>query len=287
MKKNTHKEFIISSEPFLPELLSGLLWELETEGIVEDENSLKLYANEKSDVNVKSIEILLNRMIEEKLILSFNIIESSIENKNWNEEWEKGITPIEVTDKIVIKPSFKQYDEKKGQIIITIDPKMSFGTGEHQTTKLVLQLLENYTPLKGKILDVGTGTGILAIAAIKLGAKSALAIDNDEWCIENAEENILMNDVNHSCKFSLAEINNINEYDFDLIIANIQKNVLIEIAPEIKKHLKVNGYIILSGLLIQDENDILDIYGKLGFAIIDKKQMDEWIAMILQLNKQP
>lgn len=284
MKKSLHKEYIISPQPFLPEIVSSLLWELEPEGIVEEETLLRVYVKNDSCIEVKSIEILLNRLVEEKLLNSFNISESLIENKNWNEEWEKSIEPIEVTERIVIKPSFKNYEGKIGQIIITIDPKMSFGTGEHQTTKLVIQLLEKFVEKDAKVLDIGTGTGVLAIASIKLGAKSALAIDNDEWCIENAEENILLNDVNESCKFSLSEITDVNEFDFELIIANIQKNVLVDIATSIKERTKKNGLLILSGLLIQDEKDIVDVYSKLGFSFLEVKQMDEWISLVFRLS---
>ncbi len=278
-----YKEFTVTAEPFIPELLSSILWDLEINGINEEVNCLKVFAGEENPISVEDISNQIQKLADQKMILSFNVEENLFEDKNWNEEWEKGIKVIEVSDKVVIKPTFRDYNQKPGQIVITIDPKMSFGTGEHQTTKLVLQLLENNVAESAKVLDVGSGTGVLAIASIKFCAASAVAIDNDEWCFENAKENCQLNSVQNEVEVKLGEIKNINEKDFDLILANIQKNVLLIIAEEIKAHLKSNGKVILSGLLYSDEEDILKKYISLGFKLLEKKQMDEWIALVLTL----
>ncbi len=157
---------------------------------------------------------------------------------------------------------------------------MSFGTGEHQTTKLVLNELEKEIKGDEKVLDVGSGTAILSIAAIKLGAKQAVAIDNDEWCYDNAWENAEQNLVVNNIEIKTGEIKDIEEKDFDLIIANIQKNVLLEIVVEIAKRIKPKGKIILSGLLETDEKDIKEKYEQLGFELTNKNQMDEWIVLV-------
>ena len=140
----TYKQFDISSTPFDPDILSGLLWQLDIQGITENELSLTVYANEDSNVSKTELQFFLNSIKEQILIESFSVAESSIEEKNWNEDWEKSIDVIEVNDKIAIKPSFKEYSPKENQLVITIDPKMSFGTGDHETTKLVLGLMEKY-----------------------------------------------------------------------------------------------------------------------------------------------
>jgi ribosomal protein L11 methyltransferase len=164
------KEFIITAEPFIPEILSGALWQLDINGINEDVNCLKVFADGKSKINSKEISSALQKLIEHKMLINFNVEEYLIEDKNWNEEWEKNTNVIEATERIIIKPTFRNYDKKEGQIIITIDPKMSFGTGEHQTTKLMLKLIEKNIQKNMKVLDVGTGTGVLAIASVLLGA---------------------------------------------------------------------------------------------------------------------
>jgi ribosomal protein L11 methyltransferase len=283
MKMKRYKEFIVTTNPFLPEIISGLFWQFNISGIVEEDNYLRIFTNELPGPDAGTISGMLKALIDQKIISGFSLEENIIKDKNWNEEWEKNINVVEVSDKIVIKPSFRKYRRKPGQIIITIDPKMSFGTGSHQSTKLALQLLEKYIVKGAKILDVGSGTGILSIASIKLGANSATAIDNDEWCYENGIENCSLNDVSSSIKVLVGEITNISENDFDLILGNIQKNVLIDIAEEIRNRTKKGGVVILSGLLFTDEEDIINKFSSLQFKMVERKQMDEWIALALRI----
>jgi ribosomal protein L11 methyltransferase len=278
-----YKEFNITAEPFIPEILSGLMWELDITGINEEVNCIKVFAAEESKISVEKISNQLKKLVVEKMIFNFSIEENLIEDKNWNEEWEKSVRVIEVSEKLVIKPTFKDYKSKPGQIIITIDPKMSFGTGEHQTTKLVLQFLEENVINGIKVLDIGSGTGVLAIAAVKLGAKSAIAVDNDEWCYENGKENCGLNLVDKEVNVKLGEVKDIPENNFDLITANIQKNILLDIAEEIKNKLNRGGLLILSGLLFNDEQDIVKKYSSMNFELVEKKSLDEWIALKMRL----
>ena len=274
------KEFTIISNPFIPDIVSGFLWELNISGINEEDDALIIFADAKDELTKEEIHNQLQKLIDNKIINSFEIEEKIIEDKDWNEEWEKGLNIVEVSDKIIIKPSFKDYENKENKIVITIDPKMSFGTGEHETTKLIVQFLEKYIRKGMKILDVGTGTGILSILSIKLGAKSVYAIDNDEWCFENAQENSQLNNVNDKIDIRFSEIPEVLEKDFDLILANIQKNVLLNISSEIVKRLSKNGFVILSGLLIEDEKDIVEQYKEL--KLVDCKTMGEWLALVFK-----
>ena len=279
MKK--YKEFLITAEPFNSELLSGVLWESNISGINEEVNCIKVFSDDLS-LSIEELKDRLQKLKNEKLLFSFTIEENIYENKNWNEEWEQSINVIEVTNKIVIKPTFRDYNSKAGQVVLTIDPKMSFGTGEHQTTKLVLMLLEKYTSSGARVLDVGSGSGILAIASIKLGARYAKALDIDEWCFDNAVENSKLNNVSDSIEVIKGEITDIKESDFDMILANIQKNILIDIAPEIYNRLKPGGITILSGLLDYDEADIKTEFTALGLSFLEIKSLDSWIALVFQ-----
>ena len=279
MKK--YKEFLITAEPFNSELLSGVLWESNIIGINEEVNCIKVFTDDLS-LSLNELRDRLQSLKNENLLSSFTIEENIFENRNWNEEWEQSINVIHVTDKIVIKPTFRNYNAQSGQIVLVIDPKMSFGTGEHQTTKLILMLLEKYTMPGARILDVGSGSGILAIASIKLGARHAIAVDIDEWCFDNAIENSKLNNVNDSVEVLQGEINDIKESGFDLILANIQKNILLEIAPEIYSRLKLGGTVILSGLLDYDEADIKSDFSALGLSFLETKKLDSWIALVFQ-----
>ena len=281
---HNHKKFAVSFRPFAADLVSGLLWELDIEGITEAYNYLEVFTLDTSDITIEKISHILDKFVAENILEFYDLKESIVESKNWNEEWEKSINVVHISDKIVIVPSFKNYTPKKNQIVITIDPKMSFGTGEHQTTKLVLSLCEKYVKPNDKVLDVGSGTGVLAIGAVKLGAGSALGIDNDEWCELNGNENIELNKVHDKAEIRLAEIDDIYETGFDLILANINKHILLDINEKLKQKIKPGGRLILSGLLIDDEEEIKKSYLPIGFKLLEKTIMDEWIALVYQFN---
>jgi len=273
----------IYTQPFDPELLSGLMWEFEITGLLENDDHISVFTSDNSSANEELFSFALMKLKNEKLIESFRMEKEILEDKNWNEIWEQSREVIRVSDKIVIKPTFKEYSAKPDEIVLTIDPKMSFGTGEHQTTKLILRLLEKIVKPGMKVLDVGSGTGVLAIASVKLGASRAVAVDFDEICLENCKENCVLNGVVNSVQILTGEIDDVIEKDFDLILANIQKNVLLEIADKIKSKLKSSGIVILSGLLESDKDAIEKKYHLLGFKTKFVETSDEWIAIVLKL----
>ncbi|MBK7980520.1 MAG: 50S ribosomal protein L11 methyltransferase [Ignavibacteriae bacterium] len=276
-----YKQFIIKADPFNIDLLSGNLWNLEILGINEYDNYLTAFVYEDSELDIEKIEVSLNELKRQNLLNYFSVEVENVEGKNWNEEWEKKINVIEVTEKLVIKPTFKEYNAKPGQIILTIDPKMSFGTGEHQTTKIVLRLLEKYADNKKLVLDLGSGTGILGIAASKLGAENVICIDNDEWCYINAQENIERNEVKN-VEIINGEIDKVKELKFDLVVANINKHILLSIYNQIKNVCVENCILILSGLLESDYDEIKKQYTQIGFTALEFLQQDEWIGIVFK-----
>jgi len=273
----------IYTQPFDPEVISGLMWEFEITGLLEDDDHITIFTSDVSSSNEEQFNFALIKLKNEKLIESFRIEKEIFEDKNWNDLWEKSREVIRISDRIVIKPTFKEYSANPDEIVLTIDPKMSFGTGEHQTTKLILRLLEKYLKQGIKVLDVGSGTGILAIASLKLGASRAVAVDFDEICLENCKENCVLNGVVKSVHMLTGEIDDVSENDFELILANIQKNVLLEIAEKIKSKLKPGGTVILSGLLEADKSALEKKYHSLGFDTKCVDRIDEWIAIVLML----
>ena len=283
-KEKNFNVFRITSTPFRPELMSGLLWELDLEGITEEDNFILVYTDEGINITSEKIEQLLNGLVNEGFLEKFTIEKNTVENKNWNEIWEKSREVIRISDKIVIKPTFKEYIPQTNELVLTIDPKMSFGTGEHQTTQLVLNLLERYVKPGMKVLDVGSGTGVLAITAVKLGAASAVAVDNDGWCYENCKENAELNNVSNSIKIITGDIKNVDEKGFDLVLANIQKNILLEILDDLKMKIKENGILILSGLLLKDEEEIMISYSDSGFTFEEESVKDDWISLVFNFN---
>ena len=271
----------IYCQPFNAELISGIMWDFDITGLMEDDDHISVFTSGSSKDCEEQFHQALMKIQKDNLISSFKIEKEILEDQNWNRLWEKSREVIRVSDRIIIKPTFKDYLAKANEIVLTIDPKMSFGTGEHQTTKMMLRALEKIVKPGMNVLDVGSGTGILSIAAVKLGAKKVVAVDFDEICLENCKENCVINEVVSSVEIITGEIDDVVEKDFDLILANIQKNVLLEIAEQIKERIKQNGIVILSGLLESDREAIEKKYHSLGFKTLYIDQMDEWIAITL------
>lgn len=212
-----------------------------------------------------------------------------LEVKDWNAAWEASIEPLRVTDELVISPSWKlEVAQKLGaKYLIEIDPKMSFGTGHHETTRLCLKAIETIDVSGKSVLDIGTGSGILAIYTLLRGANHATGIDTDSWSIENVEENRLLNkipsDVFLVKQGTLAEVGLATE-KFDIILANIHRNILIEIATEISLRSKKHTMLVLSGLLTYDAEEVTKRYETAGFELLDQLRENEWIALVMRYS---
>ncbi len=275
-------KFLVKTEPFNPELLSGILWDLEILGIEENDNFLSVYVKKSSHIKKETIEKSLEKLKSENVIENFLVSEEEVENKNWNEEWEKKQEIIKVPPRIIIRPSFKKYEPEKNEIVIIINPKMSFGTGKHETTRLMLEMLQKYIRPNDKVLDVGSGTGVLAIAAAKMSAGRVIAIDNDEWCYINGIENVQINNVSDKVEIQHTEIDSITNLKFDLVLANINKNILLSIQKELARTTNKSGRLILSGILNSDESELIRTFENYSFNLLDVKRLNEWSALTFE-----
>jgi len=211
-----------------------------------------------------------------ELFPSLIYTKSIVENINWNQQWEESFEPVLVNDFVAIRAGFHQaIDHVEHEIVIT--PKMSFGTGHHATTYLMVQQMQGIDFNGKTVLDFGTGTGILAILAEKLGAAKVVAIDNDEWSITNAKENILQNDcskiiVEQKSAISLTE-------RYDIILANINLNVIAANLQAIQSVSKAGSNVLLSGFLNDNEAFMIAEIIAVGFQYISTSQRGEWIAI--------
>jgi len=257
-------------------ILVAQLADIGFDGFEEGADFLKAYIS-KSLFDEPLVRQLINKH-------QYTVTIDTIEPKNWNEIWEKSFTPVIIEDFCAIRAGFHQpVADVQHEIIIT--PKMSFGTGHHATTHQVIQFMEQIHFSGKDVLDFGTGTGVLAILAEKLGAVRILAIDNDEWSIENAAENIIAND----CSKIILEKAEGLFFDnlFDVILANLNKHLILQNLPAIAKHLKVNGVLLLSGLLEIDLQEIADAALKEHLVIKKHLQKSGWIALyILYVNPE-
>ncbi len=267
------------------ELLIPTLAELGCQGFQETDDSLLCYIDKSSwsDKQSQSLNAELKNILR---IISVNTVIKfrDIVEENWNETWERTIKPIEIGNNLVIKPSWCDYENINNKIIIQIDPKMSFGTGYHETTRLTLRLLEKYVRVGCSVLDVGTGTGILAIAAVKLGAKYATGTDNDEWSINNANENIIVNQVEDKIEISNRGLSEFPDASYDVLTANLTLNTNIEFLDEFRRILRTNGILLLSGLLNKDKEEMIQHLMAKRFSIIEILTENDWIAIASQIS---
>ena len=220
----------------------------------------------------------VERSTLEPLVFGFDHEFSVVDDQNWNAMWESNFDPIEVGTFCSVRAGFHQASGRtKWDIVIT--PKMSFGTGHHATTYMMIEAMKGIDLEEKTVLDFGTGTGVLAILAEKSGACKVDAIDLDEWSITNAQENFGINQVQ---KIFLHQADTIRLPElYDVILANINKNVLLENMHSIRSHLAADGVVVLSGLLKSDCNDIVEAAAAAGFALAGLQERGGWIAMKL------
>ncbi len=195
--------------------------------------------------------------------------------QNWNKEWEKNFDPVEIPDFLRIKAPF--HEDKQGfRYTLTISPKMAFGTGHHATTLGMCMLMKRMNLTGKRVLDMGCGTGVLGILALKLGAKAATGIDTDPWAVENSLENAKLNSVEISVIHGdAAKING----KFDVILANIQRNVLIQDIPIYVRHLQKEGSLLISGFYESDEEDIHSLCTAYHLILADRFSLNNWVAL--------
>jgi ribosomal protein L11 methyltransferase len=208
---------------------------------------------------------------------------SVLADQDWATSWQQFFTPFAIVPGLIIKPSWEEHAAQPGEQVLEIDPGMAFGTGQHASTKLALSLLQSccHDHQPETVLDVGTGTGILAMAAALFGAKKIRAIDNDPEAVRAAAENIACNHLSAMIDVSgtvLAEISG----SYDLICANILHDVLVEMAPDIAKRLTAQGCVVLAGILRgEQEENIIQIYSGLGLKLRQQVHEEEWAALLL------
>jgi len=203
-----------------------------------------------------------------------------MEDKNWNEEWEKNFEAVVIEDKLAIRATFHPKNpEMEWEIVI--DPKMSFGTGHHETTALVLANQLTIDFHNKQVLDVGCGTGILSVFASMKGATKIVAIDNNPWCIENTTENLQLNHI-QNCEIRFGTVSQTvpEEEKFDIVLANITRNVVLSELPLYFHQLKQGGTLVLSGFFEYDLEEIFEKTEYLGLTYLHKKNKNNWVSPV-------
>lgn len=269
-------EFKIKCKEDFREILIAELAEIGFDSFLETEEGIDAYALE-SELDRDAFNQTIESYREAGEII---LTEGIMPKVNWNEEWEKNYDPIAVDDLVYVRASF--HESQPGfRHEIVINPKMSFGTGHHATTYQVLRLQGEIDHQGKRVLDVGSGTGILAIMAYLLGAKEVEAFDIDDWCVDNGNENFDLNGL--STRMGLGTIRQVNpQGPFDIVVANINKNVLLDEMKIYASLLIPQGYLLLSGFYTQDIEDLVAAATPFGLKLIQSSDKDNWAALILQ-----
>ena len=263
--------FAIASQE-TTDMLMAILCDIGFNGFEETENELLAYIGEEEFDKFKLDAIAV------RVGLTYET--ETIAQQNWNALWESNFQPVVVEGICTIRAHFHDIVATTPYEIV-ITPKMSFGTGHHATTQLMIMLMSEIDFAGKTVLDFGTGTGVLAIFAELRGAERVLAIDNDEWSVENALENV---DRNHSTHISVMQgsVEDMSGSKYDIILANINRHILLQYMGAMYEGLNNNGSILMSGLLIADREIIVDAAAGVGFQLIRVQEQDNWIGLLLK-----
>ena len=212
---------------------------------------------------------------------SLEIISRIVDGDDWIEIWRKHYRPMDM-GKVVICPEWIEYTPKQNQTVVLIDSNQAFGTGEHETTSMCIEYLCDYVNKDITVIDVGTGSGILGITAVKLGALKAVMTDIDEVAVETAKHNAKINNVAEKCHVTLDNLLNENDGKGEIVVANITADILCVLSKDILKHTVDGTKLILSGILKEKAQMVVDTYLPLGFKLINSRNKGEWVALVFE-----
>ena len=253
---------------------------------------------------VQNIKIDILKLKAEEQYLTFGpdadfgrlYVESeTVDDEAWKDKWKEYFKPAKITDRIVVKPTWEDYDAKAGELVLEIDPGTAFGTGTHETTSLCMKLLEKYAACCGgaadgdgaagggvRVIDVGCGSGILSVAAALLGCKYVLGTEIDSEAVQIARENVELNGVASQVKVLEADLLKGIPYKADMIVANLMHNLVMQLAPDAYTHLDAGGVFISSGILFEKRDQVAAAVEAAGFEILEIPEDGEWCAIAAQ-----
>jgi ribosomal protein L11 methyltransferase len=271
----------VASDESAVELLSSLLFELGAQGIEERDHSTLLKSSGGPDTTMlvaSFADEATSLAAQQELAGRYEAQLEYVVGDAWRDGWRKYFKPLRVGARLVIRPSWEPYQPQPDDLVITLDPGQAFGTGTHESTQLVLAALAQHVTPGQRVLDLGTGSGILAIAAVLLGAAHVTALDLDPLAISATDENAAVNGVAAAVSARVAGVESVSER-FPLVLANIEARVLVPLAAAVSQRVQAGGTLILSGLLHADVERVAQAY--LGFSTLAQPCSGDWHALVL------
>ena len=298
------------------EAVANILYELGVGGLaIEDQNDILAFAKNEDDWDYIDPSLLKQDFEgviikgyfpeSEDLIDKIELIKQNVEKipqynldkglgevtttevyeKDWAESWKKYYKPKKIGEKIVVKPTWEEYEEKSGEIIVELDPGMAFGTGTHETTTMCIRALEKYTKPNSTIFDIGCGSGILSIAAAKLGGKRVVGVDLDELPVKVSKENVKLNKVSDVVEIRRGNLLDVVDEKADIIVSNIIAEVIVTLTSDIVPYLKGDSIFISSGIIIEKVDMVVNALLKEGFKVLEISKMNGWACIVSKLEK--
>lgn len=254
----------------------------------EDDVLIKTYVSEEKNV-MEFVEIIKQKVLGLK-DFGIDIGEGSVSldqvnEADWANAWKAYYKPTKVGQRVVVKPTWEDYAIQDGDLIIELDPGMAFGTGTHETTSMCIRELEKYVNKDSKVFDIGCGSGILAIAAAKLGAKEVVAVDLDEVAVKVAKENVLENKVEENVSVMHGNLTDVIKDKADVIVANIIADIINILAKDVQNFMKEDAIFISSGIILDKVEEVKESLIENGFEIVEVQKLGEWSAIVSKLKK--
>ena len=266
-----------------------LTWDFADINVLEHKGKfavVKAYFAEED--NIEEILGYVNEKLVELKEMGIDLGEAKVEHEkmyeeDWANTWKQYYKPSKVGEKIVVKPIWEEYEQKEGELVVNLDPGMAFGTGTHETTRMCIQALEKYVKEESTVFDVGCGSGILAIAAAKLGAKLAVGVDLDPIAVESSIENVGYNNLNN-IKILHGNLVEVIDGKSDIVVANILAEIICILTDDVKRVMKDGGVFITSGIIHDRVDMVCEKLQATGFEVIEKNRDGEWNCIVAKLK---
>jgi len=262
-------------------------WDYFDETIIDVNNEVVVKGYYKEDDKfegyLEEIKTGVNKLVEFGLDKGLgSVTANKVNEEDWENNWKKYYKPIKVGEKIVIKPIWEEYSKNPDEIIVELDPGMAFGTGTHETTRMCIKALERHVKEDTTVFDIGTGSGILSIAAAKLGAMKTIGVDLDPVAVESAKQNVSYNDLNN-IEIVYGDLMEVVKGKANIVIANIMADIIMFLTEQVKAFIVEGGYFISSGIILNKKDEVINKLTECGFKIEEINIEGEWVCIVAKL----